>query len=559
MPLTPIDYEALRRAMDSERDQYMTPLWRDLADFILPKMPRFLSSDRNNLDKRNSNIVDSTATFAARTLAFGMMSSVTSPSRPWFVLGLEDFDLMEYGPVRQWLSIVTQRMRDTMLKSNIYTVLPNCYLEMGVFGTSAFGMYEDKETILRAYPYPIGSYSIGADSRLKIDSLSRTFQMSAKQIVERFGAENVSDQVRSSYERSLAGGVQYYDVTHVICPNADYVKNSMTPNGKKWSSVYYETGQNGGKFLKQSGHDRFPALVSRWSLTGEDVWGSSPAMDCHGDIRGLQLLQKNKARAIEKQVNPPLVGPPSLQNKSVSLLPGKITYDDSLSEKNGLRPIHDVRFDIQGVVEDVSEHHSRIKQAFYSDLFLMLTMTDRREITAREVEERHQEKLIVLGPVLERLNDELLDPLVDHFFDGMLKGGLIPTPPKEIQGADLKVEYISVLAQAQKLTALAGVDRLVSYAGTIAAVKPEVLDKIDFDQTIDEYADKLGVSPGIVRDDSETLKIRQAREQQIMAMQQAQANREAISASKELSETNTGNKNALTDILGGEVAGVPGS
>lgn len=214
-------------------------------------------------------------------------------------------------------------------------------------------------------------------------------------------------------------------------------------------------------------------------------------MDALGDVQQLQAMQRRMIQSIDKMVNPPMTAPTSMQNKKASLLPGDITYVDTTQGGNSFRPVHEVRMPLQELSMLVQETATRVRRCFYEDLFLMLANSDRRQITAREVEERHEEKLLMLGPVLERQNEDLLDPLIDRTFAIMARKGLIPPPPAELQGMELKVEYISIMAQAQKLVATAGLERFVGFIGNLSASRPEIIDKIDLDQVVDEYGDML--------------------------------------------------------------------
>ena len=269
-------------------------------------------------------------------------------------------------------------------------------------------------------------------------------------------------------------------------------------------------------------------------------------MTCLSDVKALQVMHKRKAQAIEKMVNPPMMGPTSLRNVATSILPGDITYVDEIETQKGFRPVHEVNFQIQPLLMDIQAHQDRINRAFYVDLFLMLYQSDRREITAREIEERHEEKLLALGPVLEQINQDLLDPLIDITFEIMLKQGRIPEPPEELHGEDLKVEYISIMSQAQKLVGLAGVERFSGFASQVASVNPESLDKIDTDQLLDIYGDMTSIPAGIVRSDESVAEIRKQRAQQQQAAQQAELAKQGAVTANELSNTNLDGDNALT-------------
>src|SRR5699024_1389045 len=225
----------------------------------------------------------------------------------------------------------------------------------------------------------------------------------------------------------------------------------------------------------------------------------------------------------------------------------------------GLRPIYEVNPRVQELMLDIEAHEQRIHRAYFADLFLMMAMSDRRQITAREINERHEEKLLMLGPVLERLNDELLDPLIDLAFRLMLAqdidGNLVPPPPQELEGRELRVEYISVLAQAQRLGAIRGIERFSGYVGNLAGVDPTALDKVNIDKASDVYADITGVDPELVRSDEEAAAIREQRAQAQQQAEQMAALQQGAQGAKLLSEADTSGDNALTRLLAS--AGAP--
>lgn len=565
--------EQLRAQLDIEKSSFKAH-WRDLSEYILPRRSRFFTADSNRGDKRNQKIIDSTATLAARTLRSGMMGGVTSPARPWFRLSIPDPDLFEMNSVKQWLHIVTQRMTTVFLKSNLYNVLPIIYGDIGVFGTAALLMEEDMDNVVKFYPFPIGSYSIANNDKLVVDVFLREFRMTVRQVVNKFGVDetdptkikwdNLSTKVKSLWESKNTEA--WVDIVHVIKPNENYDPKKLESKYKKYLSVYYEQGITGqqtaqgfyagstdsDKFLREKGYDYFPVLCPRWEVTGEDVYGTDcPGMSMLGDIKQLQTGEKRGLQAIEKMINPPMIAPTSLKTQSASILPGDITYVDTQSGMQGFRPAHEIRFDINSLEQKQGMVRDRIRKGFFEDLFLMLANSDRRQITAREIDERTQEKLLALGPVLEQLNQDLLDPLIDNTFFLMMKNDLLPPPPDELRGADLKVDYISIMAQAQKLVGLGGIERFTNYVSGIAAVDPRITDKINGDQLVDVYGDLTSVPPGIIRSDEEAASIRQAQAQAQAQAQQAQQAQMAAATARDLSQADPNGDNALAAFLQG--------
>lgn len=482
-----------------------------------------------------------------------MMGGITSPARPWFRLNTQDQDLAEIGSVKLWLHGVTQRMSSVFLKSNLYNALPITYGDIGVFGTHALGVEEDFEDVVRFMPFPLGSYYLANSQKGKVEVFLREFRMTVRQLVDRFGKvpgenkidwEPFSNEVKNYYDNNMLE--TWVDVTHVIRPNPDWDPNKL--DSKKFESCYYESGTSEGharnyldeyydKFLSQKGYDIFPVLCPRWETTGEDVYGTEcPGMQSLGDIRQLQVQEKRIAQAIEKMVNPPMVGPSALRNQKASILPGDITYLDTREGLQGFRPAHEINFRIGEAEAKQQQIRQRISRAFYEDLFLMLANSDRRDITAREIEERHEEKLLALGPVLEQLNQDLLDPLIDITFDIMLRQGKIPPAPEELQGLPLKVEYTSVMAQAQKLVGLGSLERFAGFVGQMAQFKPDVLDKIDVDQVVDEYGDIVSVPPTVIRSDEAVAEIRMQRNKQQQMQQMAELAKQGAATAKDLSQ-----------------------
>lgn len=567
--------ESLRTQLEAERSSFIGH-WRDLSDYILPRRTRFFLADANKGDRRSQKIIDSTATIAARTLRAGMMGGITSPARPWFRLSTPDPAMAEVSPVKIWLDQVTSLMRTVFLKSNLYNVLPLIYGDLGVFGTGALFVEEDPVDVIRFYSLPIGSYSLSNDEKLRVRVFYREFRMTVRQVVEAFARDAATGEIDwsniSHHVQSMWGQGQkeaWVDIAHVVIPNPDYDPDKLAAKHKRYYSAYYERGGSstqqanhmafeGDKMLRESGFDFFPVLAPRWEVAGEDVYGTTcPGMEALGDIRQLQLGEKRAAQAVEKMVNPPMVAPVSLKTVRTSLLPGDITYADEREGQKGFRPAHEVNPRIQELELKQEQVRQRIRRAFFEDLFLMLATSDRRQITAREIEERHEEKLLALGPVLEQLNQDLLDPLIDITFDIMLRQGIIPEPPEELQGVTLRVEYVSIMAQAQKLVGVAGLERFAGFVGNMAAQtgNPALLDKVDTDQLIDVYGDTLSIPSEIIRSDEDVEAIRQERAQAQQAAQQAATLNDAAGAAQKLAGAKLEEDSALKRLIDQSQAG----
>lgn len=533
--------------LKQERSHYEDH-WREVADAILPRRGRFLQTGNARKGRQlNRTIYDSTATTAHRTISAGMMSGITSPARPWFRLRSGHAEFREDGAVKDWLFEAESLMREIFQASNVYNALANFYEEISLFGTAVMLVVEDFDDVIRAHCYTAGEYYLANGPRGDADTLYREFEMTVAQIVDEFGIENVSDRVKSAYRRSALD--ERIDVVHVIEPNRDRDVVRAEAAEMPYRSDFWEKASD-ETWLRQSGFQEKPFMAARWHLGSGEIYGRSPGMDALPDVRQLQVQQKRKGQAIDKQVDPPMVAPNSLRNQHATLLPGGITYMPDGAAGQGFQPAYQVNLNLNDLTRDIFETQDRIRSTFYADLFLMMANSDRRQITAREIDERHEEKMLMLGPVLERLQDELLGPLIRRTMAIMSEAGILAPPPDGVDPLGLDVDYISILAQAQKAVATTSIERTLGFVGNIAGIVPEALDKIDADQAIDEYAGLVGTPPRIIRSDDRVQEIRAERAEAQQAQQMAAAVPQGAETARLLSETDTRSPSALTDMLG---------
>ena len=543
--------EVIKRysALEMQRSPYIG-MWQDLSDYIMGGRGRFLQDDQLKV-RRNENLYNEIAKIAANTLASGMQSGITSPARPWFELTTPDPELAEYGSVKTWLDQVQKRLLLVFARSNFYTAMHSMYLEMGTFGQMPVGIYEDFENVIRCVPYTVGSYCLATNGKREVDTLYREYKMTVRQMVDRFGKDNVSRSVRQCYEKKQYD--EFVPVIHACEPNIGRDPASPLSKEMPWRSVYIEKNGDAEKILLQTGFEERPFICPRWEIAGEDVYATAyPGLNSIGTNKSLQIEEIDKQIAIEKMHNPPLIADAILENSGVTTSPGDISYIAGMASqgKPGMASVYEVNPRIAELTQDIKEKEARIQRHFYADLFMMITEMDRAQITATEIAERKEEKLLMLGSVLERLNNEALDPIIDRVFAIANRAGILPPPPPEIEGVDLRVEYISVLAQAQKAVATASIESTAAFTMQLSNVFPEARHKFDAMQAIDEYAKAKGAPPKVIRTDAEAQELLSAESQQAAAANQAAMAAEAANTAATLSKAEISEDNALGALAG---------
>lgn len=542
----------LRRyaALDTEASSWITQ-WQTISRFLLPVSGRFMATDRNRGDRNYNDIYDSTGTQALNVLGAGMMSGATSPARPWFSLKPGDRALLDSAAVQEWLFDVRQIMLDVFNKSNTYRALQMKYVESGAFGTSASILMDDFEKVIYDYVMTIGEYRLDTDYRGVVDTMGRRFQQTVGALVGEFGLNNCSNYVKNLYDRGTYNA--YITVIHLIQPRRLFDSSKSDNANMPFQSVYIEEGQNINKTLRNSGMKQFRVLAPRWKRVSGDVYGEGPGLTAIGDIKQLQHEQLRKANSIDYMSNPPIQAPISMKGKEVNRLPGGISYYDQVAGPNaGITTAFNVDLRLDHLLLDIGDVQRRIESAFFKDIFLMIsTNVSGPQQTATEIAEKHEEKMLMLGPVLENLHHEELRPRVEMTFQRIIEAGMVPPPPPELEGQELDIEFVSVLAQAQRAVATGSVDKFVFHLGEIATLKQSVLDKFDADKWADQYSQMIGIPPELIVAGPEVALIRKQRaeqEQQAAAMEQAAA---GADAANKLANAPTNTDNALTSVLDG--------
>lgn len=548
------DYNKL---FDEFKDDFESwkPHYREISTYMSPRKGRYLTSDsesqHNDGRKKHNEIINGAALDGLRVLAAGMQGGLTSPSRAWFRLAYPDEELMEVKAVKIWLHSVEKIMFSIFARSNFYSSIHSMYKELAAFGTAVMLVEEDFSSVVRFRPFTIGECYLSLDFQYRVDSMCRRISLTAKQLVQQFGIDKVSRRVKEAINKEQKDIDERFEVLHFIHPNNKTIYGETKVDQKfAYASVYYEKNGETDEFLRRSGYKEMPFVAPRWDVTSTDVYGNSPGMDVLGDAKMLQRMEEKGLKALDKMIDPPMVADPALQKSGATLVAGGVNYLDQTAGQRGFAPAYQVNPDLNGMAAATTNVERRIGDGFYKSLFLSLLPTTKR-MTATEVSGRYEEKLLMLGPIIERLESEVLDNIIARTFNIISSFGIFPIPPPEIIGLKTGIEYISMLAQAQKLVGATAIERTAEFVSVLAPTNPEVVDKLDFDETIDQYGEIVGIPPNMIRSDDDVAEIRRQRaeqQQQIAQQEQALA---AIEGAKGLSEIPLDGDNALNSIAEG--------
>ncbi len=550
------------------RNSWWFQNWSILAEYILPRRSIWLTQSTggmptpNNMTRGrplNSSIKDPTATFATRICAAGMMSGLASASRQWFkvVPTTKGVEIDSAG--RQWLDEIETRTYNILAGSNFYNSFAQECEDLVVFGSGPCIIYEDEKDIIRCYNPAVGEYYLASGATLRVDGLYRQFVMTVTQIVDFFGLENCPDDIRKLWSAKGSSLEMERIIAHSIEPNFDIEGCPKIPGNFTWREVYWVYGSGSKQPLSKKGFVEQPFSAARWATQSNDAYGRSPGMDILPDNVQLQVMTVRLSEAIEKQVRPPLIADITLKNQPSSILPGQVTYVQNLSSGSGMRSIYEVNPDIKGLAGLIEQIQQRIKVGMFNDLFLMLEAAPTGKMTAYEVAQKVQEKLQVLGPVIENVITESLKPKLKRIFGIMQRKGMIPPKPDSMKNVNIDVEFISMLSLAQRASSTGGLERIAQLIGNMVAVYPEAKNLLDPDAFIRTFNDLLANPEKILRGPEAVQQLLQQQQQAAQKAQQqadiahgVQTANVATDAAANLSNVQIGGgQTALAQILGG--------
>jgi len=494
--------------LEGQRQNWETH-WQEVADYMQPRKAD-VTKQRARGDKRMEQVFDSSPIQAVELLSASLHGMLTNPSTPWFTLRFKDEEIENEDEAKLWLEASTDAMYTAFNRSNFQQEIFELYHDLITFGTAAMFIEEDDEDIIKFSTRHINEVFIAENDKGRIDTIYRRFKISARAAMQKFG-EAVSSDVQSAFKKDPYKEVE---ILHAVYPRSDFNPNKKDKKNMPFESVYIEF-KNGNE-LSVSGFREFPFVVPRYLKASNEIYGRSPAMTALPDVKMLNEMCKTTIKAAQKQVDPPLLVPDDGFLLPVRTVPGGLNFYRS-GTRDRIEPLNIGANNPLGLNMEQQRRDS-IRAVFYVN---QLMMQDGPQMTATEVIQRNEEKMRLLGPVLGRLQSELLKPLIDRVFAILLRNNMLPAAPEFLSGRDIEIEYVSPLAKAQKSTELQSIMRAVEILGSLANVAP-VFDYINFDNLVKHLADIVGVPQKILKTQSQVNAERQQAAQQQEQMQQMQ-------------------------------------
>ena len=454
---------------------------QDCTDYILPRRNSAMFYNMPSVGKnvspqlKGEKVFDGTAIWANEQLAATLSSGVTSSTQRWFAIKMEDDRYGNERDEKLWLSASTEKLYNiyNAPRSFFNQQTHEMYLDLGGIGTGIQYLAEEYSDVpVRFQTYNLAEINFLENNRGVVDTVHRKFAFSTRQAVLQWG-DKAPKKLLEIYNKGKDLDKQF-DFLHCVSPREKFNPNSRFSVDKQFESAYIFL--EGKEFVgEESGYDEMPYLITRWSkLTGE-LLGRAPGMICLPDIKMLNEMMKTYIKAAQKSLSPPLLVPDDGFLLPVTTVPDGITYyrSDSINKDNQIKYL-EPRGRAQLSEELVKRVTSHILRCFYNDLS---SLQEGPEMTATEYLQRTEERMRLMSPAIGRLHGEYCNPNVERVFNIAVRKGLLPPPPASLRGRPLKVEFVSPVVKAQKMTQAMMVQRMFDTLLPFSQLKPEIPDE----------------------------------------------------------------------------------
>ena len=523
MPETPLQRPRVDQLIQEHEEQLgvrrnFESYWQVLHDYFYLE-----SSDANRPyalgNALNASMLwDSTTLECADVFASGFMNYLTPPTSKWFRLRHKDPAMQENHAVMAFLEDVADEVNAALNRSNFYDQMFPAYKSSGVYGTAPIFAEEDLTDDVRFYAMPVKQVCLveGANGRVK--KFYMEFEYTADQAAQRWGVEQLSPPLREEIGRGR-GQVTKHKFLLYIAERSIRDPRKSDKTNLPIEAVWID--RSGRTIVDQSGYHEWPAFAHRFDKRPFIPWGFAPAMKALPFARILNAIAKTNLRAMMKATEPPIAVPHNAFLAPFNMNPRAI----NAYKKTAMDSSKDIfAFGNYGNPEvglkSVEYYAMEVKRLMYQDVFLAFSNIT-KDMNNPEIMERINEKMTMLGPAVGRYLDEALSPIIERTIGILARRGKLPDPPSEMLiDPRYEIDFVGILAQAQRRTELNSLVTALTMVGQMAQLAPEVLDNVDPDQVTKEVWSITGAPIKVLRDDDEIQRIREGRQQALAEQQQ---------------------------------------
>ena len=511
--------------------------WQELGDYICPRKAD-ITKKRTGGDKRTELLFDGTAVHAAELMSASLHGMLTNAATPWFDLRYENNELNGDDEAKEWLEGATDVMYQHLARSNFQEQIHELYSDLVTFGTAVIFIENDDDDGFRFSTRHIAEVYVSENEQGRVDTVFRKYKTTARAAVRQFGEQQVTQRIAKLNTDDPYAEIE---LLHVVMPREERNRRKKNAVNKPFASIYLDPDEK--MVIGESGYDEFPYCVPRFLKASFEIgYGRSPAMTALPDTKMVNKMSEVVIRAAQLQIHPPLMVPDDGFMLPVRTTPGGLNFYRS-GTRDRIEPLNIGANNPLGEMQ-LDQRRQAIRSAFYVDQLILGTGP---QMTATEVVSRTEEKMRLLGPVMGRLQAELLQPLIGRCFAILSRQKKFAPAPPMLQDGNIDIEYVSPLAKAQRSGDIQGILQMIEFLMPLMQLDQGVADYLDMDGLAKHIIKVTGTPATVVRGEGEVSGIRENRaaamqqqQEMMMAQQMASAAGEAAPALRAVDETEIG-------------------
>lgn len=488
-------------------------VWRDCFDYSFPERGDGFSGEKNDataLQHKRAQLMDSTSTDSGQILAAAIMSGGTPSNSRWFGLTTgQDSD-----EEKRWFDECAEVIFENIHGSNYDAIGFEACTDMIPAGW--FVLYIDTDREEGGYQFdlwPLATCWIAASKPGGLpDTLVRTYELTAEQAVNTFGAENVPAKINRMMEDNKPD--QKFQFCMSIYPRSATATGVRAKN-LPFASCHVEIESM--HLVRESGYHECPFVAPRWAKLPNSDYAIGPMFRALPDVKQLNRLVQMEDTNIDMAISGMWIAEDDgvLNPRTVKVGPRKIIVANSVDSMKALTS--GSNFNISFTKKESLQ--ASIRKTLMAD---QLSPQDGPVRTATEIHIRTQMIRQLLGPIYGRLQAEWYQPMINRCFGLALRApGVLNPPPQSLVGRSYNVVFVSPMAKAQKLEEVNAVETTLQAVGALAVAKqdPNVWDNIDTDESVAIILEGRGAPSRVGRSKEDVAAMR---EERAKAQQQAQ-------------------------------------
>lgn len=494
-------------------------LWQSVSDLMFPQTFG-ITTNRTPGEELMNNLFDTTAVEESENMTSGVVANLFPAGQKFFAI--QPTVAKDDAGVKRYISGLTEAVHEAMFNSNFLSQVSNTIQYWLTFGTGSLYTDWSRKDGLNYRDYAIGTYQCLENDKGIIDTIIFTCPKTARQLVEQFGIENVNDFVRQAYDIPRTRE-EKFDLIHLVGPREAYDPNPILRPASRMPIESVFVIEKGQQTVEEGGFEEFPFAIPRYQVMYGEVYGRGLGTQLLPKVRMLNRLCKDYLEMSNKWVNPPLEVLESFEG-TVNVTPGATNW---VVSQGTINPINMGASGAYPITKEMLEYYREgVRQGFFKNAFEALANLSGDRRTTTEIIERLKEGMKRLSKPLGRLFIELLSPVITRSTLLLIRNGVVPPPPEQLQGAPFKIEFINPLALALRDQQSRGLQYWVTAIGEMENIFPGIKDNVDYDKAARDLGESLGVKTEHIRpvkDRDELREQRALQEQQMQQLAMAQA------------------------------------